>query len=71
MCFKLEIVTIVSHSTFLLSHFLNATGNSDNIASNVSINIESIEMCPVVVVSSYRVVPALMNRKDGGATPVE
>ena len=27
-------------------------------------------MCPVAVVSSYRVVPALMNRKDGGATPI-
>lgn len=27
-------------------------------------------MCPVVVVSSYSVVPALMNRKDGGATPM-
>jgi hypothetical protein len=28
-------------------------------------------MWPVAVVSSYKVVPALMNKNDGGATPIK
>lgn len=31
---------------------------------------EVTETWPVAVVSSYNVVPALMKRKEGGATPV-
>ena len=42
---------------------------SDSTASAASISIDPSEMCPVLVVSSYRVVPARMKKKEGGATP--
>ena len=52
-------------------HFLNTTGNNEMIANTVSTDIDINEICPVAVVNSYNVVPALMNKNDGGATPIE
>ena len=43
----------------------------ETTARMASMLMDNHEMWLVAVVSSYSVVPALMNRKEGGATPAD
>ena len=48
---------------------MNTTGSRDTTAKRPRMRIEVHDRWPVADVIWYRVVPARMNRKEGGATP--
>ena len=54
---------------FLVRTRLKTTGSRDMTARTARIKMELHERWPVADVIWYRVVPARMNRKEGGATP--
>ena len=65
------IVTVkYIHDIFFFSVLLNRTGMRERTAMRVRIRMDCIDTCPDAVVSSYRVVPARIKKKEGGATPV-
>ena len=53
-----------------MRHLLASTGANEMIAIRQRRPRELHDTCPVVVVRSYNAVPARINKKEGGATPV-
>ena len=57
------------YSIFFFNIFLKSTGRRERTAMAARMETDCRETCPVAVVIIYRVVPARMKKKDGGATP--